>query len=276
MEYHQKMNELIETIEKNLENPIDYQELAKKLGTSVYTMQRIFVFLTGITLTEYIRKRRLTKAAEELMTSDIKIIDLSMKYQYDSPVSFSNAFKKMHEISPNLVRKNHPIVKAFQKIHFDAIQDIIQELDYRILELEEQTFYGKTTGLINADFDKEEIRKIYETSRQDGTLNTIIQNSDGKELYYGVSTDFYYNKNESKYRYYILGKKPEKEFEKVVIPKATWACFKVKGKEQKDIIKTFKTVYTKWLPQSRYRGVLNYPELEIYYENDCEICIAIE
>lgn len=96
MNYYDSLNKLIETIEKNLEAPIDYNELAKIIGTSAYAMQRIFVFLTGITLTEYIRKRRLSKAAEELKRTDSKIIDIAIKYQYDSPISFTNAFKKMY------------------------------------------------------------------------------------------------------------------------------------------------------------------------------------
>lgn len=92
MNYYDSLNSMIQRIEENLTQKIEYRELAKILGTSSYTLQRIFVFLTGITLTEYIRKRRLSKAAEELVLTDIKIIDLSLKYQYDSPIAFSNAF----------------------------------------------------------------------------------------------------------------------------------------------------------------------------------------
>ena len=100
MNYYEELNRVIDKIEENLTEDIDYRDLAKIVGTSSYTLQRIFVFLTGITLTEYIRKRRLSNAAEELLSTDIKIIDLGLKYQYDSPISFSNAFKKMHGISP--------------------------------------------------------------------------------------------------------------------------------------------------------------------------------
>ena len=103
------LNTLIDTVEDNLENEIDYNKLAKLLGTSSYTMQRIFNFLTGITLTEYIRKRRLSKSTEELRGTNHKIIDIAVKYHYDSPVSFSNAFKKMFGMSPTVFRKNSNI-----------------------------------------------------------------------------------------------------------------------------------------------------------------------
>lgn len=89
MNYYESLNKLIDTIEESLETQIDYNDLAKVIGTSSYTMQRIFAFLVGITVTEYIRKRRLSKAAEDLKRTNQKIIDIAVKYQYDSPVSFT-------------------------------------------------------------------------------------------------------------------------------------------------------------------------------------------
>lgn len=128
MNYYENLNKVIDTIEENLTNKIEYKELAKIVGTSAYTLQRIFAFLTGITLTDYIRKRRLSRAAEELLSSDIKIIDLALKYQYDSPVSFSNSFKKMHGISPKLLRKSNETIKIFPKIEFKPTIETIEKL----------------------------------------------------------------------------------------------------------------------------------------------------
>ena len=138
MNYYENLNSVINKIEKHLTEEIKYQDLAKIVGTSSYTLQRIFVFLTGITLTEYIRKRRLSKAAEDLLTTDIKIIDLALKYQYDSPISFSNSFKKMHGVSPQNLRKNNTVIKNFPKIEFKPIIDTIDELEYRIIEMDKQ------------------------------------------------------------------------------------------------------------------------------------------
>ena len=121
MNYYESLNKVIDEIEKNLTEKIDYKDLAKIVGTSSYTLQRIFAFLTGITLTEYIRKRRLSNAAEELLSTDIKIIDLALKYQYDSPISFSNSFKKMHGIRPQALRKSNLSLKTFPKIEFNPI-----------------------------------------------------------------------------------------------------------------------------------------------------------
>lgn len=275
MNYYDSLNNLIEEIEKNLTQRIEYKDLAKIIGTSSYTLQRIFSFLTGITLTEYIRKRRLSKAAEELLSTNIKIIDLSLKYQYDSPISFSNTFKKMHGVSPQTLRKTNASVKNFPKIKFKPTIDTIDELEYRIINLNEQKLYGITTGVIESS-KKEKIRDLFKKAREEKILDFIIDNSDGKELYYGATKEIYNNELTNNMQYYILGKAPRKDFIHIEIPKATWACFKLKNKKQIDILKLYNTIFTKWLPSSKYTEILNYPELEIYYENECEICIPIK
>ncbi len=275
MNYYEELNKVIEKIEEKLTEKIDYKELAKIIGTSSYTLQRIFVFLTGITLTEYIRKRRLSNAAEELLSTDIKIIELALKYQYDSPISFSNAFKKMHGVSPQNLRKNNSSIKTFPKIKFKPTIDTIDELEYRIINLNKQKLYGITTGIIKESNSKA-IRDLFDKARKEKILDFIIDNSDRNELYYGVSIDIYDNDLTKNIQYYILGKTPRKDFVSIEIPKTTWACFKLKNKKQIDILKLYNTIYTKWLPSSKYNEILNYPQLEIYYENDCEICIPVK
>lgn len=277
MNYYEELNKVIEKIEEKLTEKIDYKELAKIIGTSSYTLQRIFVFLTGITLTEYIRKRRLSNAAEELLSTDIKIIELALKYQYDSPISFSNAFKKMHGVSPQNLRKNNSSIKTFPKIKFKPTIDTIDELEYRIINLNKQKLYGITTGIIKESNSKA-IRDLYDKANEEKIINFIVDNSNGKELYYGASIDIYGSEDSTKnyIQYYILGKTPRKDFVSIEIPKTTYACFKLKSHEQIDILKLYNTIYTKWLPSSKYNEILNYPQLEIYYENDCEICIPVK
>lgn len=275
MNYYENLNKIVDKIEDNLTEKINYKDLAKIVGTSSYTLQRIFVFLTNITLTEYIRKRRLSEAAEELLSTDIKIIDLAIKYQYDSPISFSNSFKKMHGISPQTLRKNRLSLKTFPKIEFKPTIDIIEELEYRVIDLNKQRLYGITTGIIQ-EINSKSIRDLFNKSRKEKILDFIIEHSDGKELYYGASVNIYDNDLTKNIQYYILGKVPRNDFISIEIPKATWACFKLKNKKQEDILKLYNTIYTKWLPSSKYTEILNYPQLEIYYKDDCEICIPIK
>lgn len=229
-----------------------------------------------MTLTEYIRKRRLSKAAEELRKTDHKIIDIAMKYQYDSPVSFSNAFKKMYGQSPANFRKDNTEIIFFPRIEFNPAINEKRELKYRIVEMGEQIFYGKTTGLI-ADTDKKSIRDLYAKARKDGTMDFILNHSKGKELFYGIYQDIY-EKGEYKQmgKYYLLGKTPREDFVEIKLPKSKWACFTLPNHEQKDMLKLYSNIYAKWLPDSEYYEIAECPQLEIYYENYSEVCIAVQ
>lgn len=276
MSYYEDLNKVIDTIEKELTNKIDYKELAKIVGISSYSLQRTFAFLTGITLTEYIRKRRLSKAAEEINRTNAKIIDIALKYQYDSPISFSNAFKRMHGIPPSKVKNSNQQLKIFEKIQFKSAIEEIKEFKYRIIEMEEQEFYCVTTGVISYD-DNKSISDLYKKCRQNGTMDFFVQNSNQNELYYGIDVPFL---NGSKYTgkgiYYIGGKVRRKDLKKVKVPKGLWVCFLLQNKGQKDINKLYDYMYSKWLPESKYEEKLFYPQLEIYYKDSCEICVAIE
>lgn len=277
-DYYNSLNKVIDEIENNLTNKIEYKKLAKIIGTSDYTLQRVFCFLTGITLTEYIRKRRLSNACEDLQLGNEKVIDIALKYQYDSPISFTRAFKKMHNVLPSEVKEKKIGIKAFPKIEFKPLKNVAEELEYRIMKLDEQVFYGKSTKIIK-DKDSKIIAQLWNKCKKDGTLDYIISNAKNKEKYYGA-TEYIFsdttNSSKSDIRYYIIGKEKRKDFSKLVIPKATWAVFKLNSKEQKDIVELINTIYMKWLPSSKYNIILPYPNLEIYYDDYCEYCVPVK
>ena len=275
MEYYIGLNEVIDEIEKELTNEIDYKNLAKIIGTSEYTLQRIFCFLTGITLTDYIKKRRLSKAGEDIQITKEKIINIAMKYQYDSSISFARAFRRIHGIAPSEVRKKEISLKMFPKMEFKPIDNDIKELEYRKLDLDEQTFYGVSTK-ISAMKNKEAIKKLWNKCEKDGTLKYIRDNSITKEKYYGITEYIDLDKANETIKYSILGKIEKKGFDKFKLSKAKWIAFKLNSKEQKDILDLITTIYTKWLPTSNYNIILPYPSLEIYYEEYCEYCIAVK
>ena len=120
--------------------------------------------------------------------TDIKIIDLALKYQYDSPISFTNSFKKMHGISPQNLRRTKQSIKTFPKIEFKPIIETIDYLEYRIEKLNKQKLYGITTGIIKVENSKA-IQDLFSKLRKEKILDFIINNSDGEVLYYGVSKD---------------------------------------------------------------------------------------
>lgn len=100
MDWLERMKSTMDHIETNLANNISYDDIAQIACCSTYHFQRMFPFITGITLTEYIRRRRLTLAAFELQTTNARVIDVAMKYGYQSPEAFARAFKNLHGIMP--------------------------------------------------------------------------------------------------------------------------------------------------------------------------------
>ena len=100
------LNEMIKYIEDNLDCQINLDTLSKITNTNLFILERIFMFLTNMTINEYIKKRRLnSKAFEEIRNTDYKIIDIAFKYQYNSAVSFNRAFKKLFGITPTECRR---------------------------------------------------------------------------------------------------------------------------------------------------------------------------
>jgi AraC family transcriptional regulator len=105
MEWLEKMNDALDYIEAHMEEKIDNATVARIACCSLSRFQRLFSFVTDITIAEYVRCRKMSLSAKELLNSDIKIIDLALKYGYESPEAFTRAFQTFHGISPSSVRK---------------------------------------------------------------------------------------------------------------------------------------------------------------------------
>lgn len=112
------MNEAIKYIEENLTNEIDFKEVARLAYCSEFHFKKMFSFLAGVTLSEYIRRRRLTLAAFELKDSNVKVIDIAIKYGYNSPDSFTRAFQNLHGLTPSEARINGRSLKAYPRMTF--------------------------------------------------------------------------------------------------------------------------------------------------------------
>lgn len=132
MDLLKNMNSAIKFIEKNLTNDIDFKEVARLAYCSEYHFKRMFSFLAGITLSEYIRRRRLTLAAFELKGNNIKVIDIAIKYRYSSSDSFARAFQHLHSITPSEARNNGHSLKAYPPMSFQLSIKGGREMNYRI------------------------------------------------------------------------------------------------------------------------------------------------
>ena len=259
---------MLSYIETHLEEKIEYKELSKFLGTNEYTMQSIFSFLTGMNLSDYIRRRRLSNAGFDVYHTQEKIVDIAVKYQYESATSFSRAFEKFHGMKPSEAKTNPQNLKVFARITFDETMQIEnQNIAYSIIEQEELVLYGKGIPTTESTIGKD-APKFYID------MNNQFYEIYGTDIPYGMTV--YEKRFESDYmEYWVLYDKPMPGFQKYVIPKGKWLLFHIPSYEAKDIQKVTHEVYEKFLPSCQY-NLRPIPELEHYYEGITDFLIPIE
>lgn len=120
MEWLNNLSKAIEYIENHLDQEISFDEAARIACCSTYYFQRIFSYVAGISLAEYIRRRRMTQAAFELQRTDKRVLDIALKYGYASPTSFNRAFQSVHGISPIAAKEKGAILNAYPPIRFSV------------------------------------------------------------------------------------------------------------------------------------------------------------
>lgn len=260
--YH-TLNEVTNYIDKHLEDKIDYNVLAKIMGVNAYTMQRIFSLLVGLSLSEYIRKRRLSVAGYDLYKNKGKIIDIAIKYQYESATSFSRAFEHFHGIKPSMVNKETKL-KNFPKVIFNEDVSTTMEFDYEIVTLSEMNLYGIGIKTSNKAIGVDAPRFFRKFE------NKYIK-SYGKVKYGMITYDM--NRIESQ-KYYCLYDKVINEFEHIKIPESKWLKFKIDSQNAKDIQEISHKFYEEFLPSCRY-NLKELPELEFYHDNMTDFLVAI-
>lgn len=259
------LNQMVKYIEEHLTENIEYKKLAKIVGVSEYNLQRIFTFLTNMSISEYIRKRRLSRALEELKTTNIKIIDLAIKYNYDSSMSFSRAFKQYFNMTPTECRNNLKSYKLFPIIEFHNNDDAYNELNYEIKEFQEKKLYCYgVSATINDDL-LFKIRELYNKIENNGIRNEL-----NKVGMYGISIC-----KDNEYKYYVGSELKLDNTKTIIIDRGTYAVFEVGNREQKDIVKVYDFVYSRWIKSTNYE-ILDKPEIEFYKNNNCYIYIPIK
>ena len=259
------LNNMIIYIEDNFSENIDYKKLARFVNMSEYNLQRVFTFLTGISIAEYIRKRRLSRAFEELKTTDIKIIDLAIKYRYDSPISFSRAFKQLFNMTPSECRKSDDDYKLFLILTFNNDNFINTEIKYRIRELKQKTLYCIGVKACLHDDLLFRIRELY---------RTICNNNMYSKLYeaglYGISIC-----TANGYQYYVGSEIYFDNAQELTIEAGKYAVFEAGSENQNDIVKVYGFVYNKWVKSTDYE-ILEKPKIEFYKNNNCYIYFRIK
>ncbi|SDC67102.1 AraC family transcriptional regulator [Shouchella lonarensis] len=288
MDLLKSMNEAIAYIEENIAQNIDFEEVARRALCSEYHFKRMFSFLAGITLSEYIRRRRLTLAAFELNQGNVRVVDVAVKYGYSSPDAFTRAFQSVHGVTPSEARHDEQSLKAFPRMTFQLSVKGGTEMDYRIVKKEAYRIVGvkKRVPIIF----KGENSHITAMWKELGTekIEQLQKLSNAEPL--GIiqaSTNFSEGRMEEKGELdHYIGVATTDEcppgFTQLEVPALTWAVFQSGGPFPQTVQETWGRIYSDWFPSSHFQQIEG-PELLSIKDKDltaptvtCEIWIPVQ
>lgn len=268
MEWLDRLNESLKYIEDNLDGKINYEEAAKIACCSIYHFQRMFSYIAGVPLAEYIRNRRMTLAALDLQRG-AKVIDVAMKYGYDSPTAFNRAFHKIHHISPSMAQKEGTFLKAFAPISFKITVHGVNEMEYSIVKKEKFTVVGAKVPLSrNIDENFRTVPEFWHDVEETGKIKEILSLADKKiNGVFGLSACM---DSMEQWEYYIgveSSRRIPQDMSEFIVEAGTWAVFKGQGPMPQSIQNVEKQIMTEWFPNSGYKYG-NGPDIELYLNAD--------
>ena len=265
MEWIDRLNEAICYIEDHLSDKIDYEELGRIACCSSYHFQRMFTYMAGVSLSEYIRRRKMSLAAVALQNGE-KIIDVAGIYGYESPTAFNRAFQSIHGIAPSAVKSGGVSVKSYPPITFRITIKGAEEMNYRVETKDAFRIIGVSHPLdkeIEKNFSV--VPDMWQKAAVNGTIQKLAELMDTPPMgLLGVSTC----SDPEQWRYFIAVSSTQstEEFEEFIIPAATWAIFHGTGANQ-SIQELEQRIVTEWLPTSGYEYA-NAPDIEVYLNPD--------
>jgi AraC family transcriptional regulator len=281
------LQQTLDTIESRLEQDISIEELAQQAWMSMFHFQRTFSLVLGIGIGEYIRYRRLSVAGEQLVAKQLKVIDAALIYGYDSPESFTRAFRKFHGINPSSAAKSPSSLRRFQPMKIKISIEGGNMMNVRIEEKGAFKIAGvKWTLDINDPNNHQNISQHWTVfNRSDKPARFCAQSSHDpifKGNFLGVCVD---NKDQKTFDYWIASSVSDdqsSDFETLDVESGLWAVFESVGAMPDAIVKLWKQIYREFFPTSAYQPK-NTIDFEVYPSGDtasadykCEVWIAVD
>ena len=264
MEWLKQLSRAIDYIEDNLAGEISYQKAASIACCSTYYFQRMFSYVAGIPLSDYVRRRRMTKAAFELQASTGKIMDIGSKYGYDLPTSFNRAFQKVHGVAPTAARREGTRLNSYPPISFKISITGGESMCYRVERKGPIRIVGIRVALEEEQEENFQIvPKFWEKAVDNNLVSEISKLNNQNPL--GLLGVTVYENPEEIY-YYIAAATTQavpKNLIEYQIPAATWVVFEGNGRFPDSIQTIFKRFLTEWLPFSGY-DYAQLPDIEVY------------
>lgn len=258
MDWIKTIEDAIRYMEANMTEDLTVGRIAQEVHTSAFYFQKGFSMLCGYTVGEYIRMRRLSLAGSELLMSDQKVIDLAIKYGYDSPDSFTKAFTRFHGCTPTDVRRGGANVKSFAPLHITVTLDGGNVMEYRMEKKPAFRVMGVSKMF------------TYESANADipQFWDDVYVKQDPKPVcgVYGVCFDEEMAGNQFRYMIaddYVAEEAEKKQLDVCEIPEHVWAVFPCKGSMPLPLQEVNRRIFAEWLPASGYEIAEGY-NIEYY------------
>lgn len=268
MEWIGRWNDAVRYIEEHLTEELDYGELGRIACCSSFHFQRMFTYMAGMPLSEYVRRRKMSLAAVELQGGDAKIIDVAMKYGYSSPTAFNRAFQSVHGVAPSAMKNEGIAVKSYPPLVFHISVKGGTEMNYRIETRDAFRIVGVSAPLNqNIEENFAVVPQMWGAAATNGTIPKLAALMDGEpEGLLGVSACG----SNSQWKYFIAvaSSAETEEFEEYTVPDSTWAVFPGEG-TNRSIQELEQRIVTEWLPTSGYEYA-DAPDIEVYLNPDPE------
>lgn len=270
MTWSQRMNLAIEYIESNLDSALSIEDVAKEACCSKYHFHRMFFANFKITCAEYIRRRKLTLAAVELLNTNESIVDIAFKYGYESPNAFTRAFRNIHGINPSKARLGGTSLSSYKRVFFPKDNKVGENMNYKIIEVPEFNIIGKSKSFEFENFvnDGPKFWKEYVGSED---YKKLYQLNNGRPCPITNSSllSAYFPKENGKRDEFtdVLGIEATSEdslsgFEAYKVPSSTYAEFNCTYKTS---MKTNRYIYGEWFPSTGYERDGNKPDIVAYF-----------
>ncbi len=290
MDWITGIQQAIDYAEDHMMEPVDYEAAAKRAHSSSFHFQRTFSILCGFTLGEYIRWRRLSLAGRELCASNAKIIDIALKYGYDTPESFSRAFTRFHGVSPSQARNDNAVLKSFSRLSVKLILSGGTTMEYRIETKSALKMVMKKKEISSdRELTAEEISGFWRQCSKDGTIPALCRYIPHENMFGDcvIGVSFGKDAADGKFPYaigvmYNGAEVTEDGFLVEEIPAHTYVVFPCRGKMPEAFQNLYHQIYTEFFPGSEYQPCGGtdfevYPSDDVFSPNyHCEFWVAVE
>ena len=282
MSFLEQLNDSIAYLEDHMTGEIEIEEAAKRTFTSMYHYQRLFHMVTGITVAEYVRKRRLTLAAKELQQGKKKVLEVALTYGYQTPESFSKAFAKLHGVTPSEAKKAGVKLQAIPRMSFQIQIKGETAMKYRIEEKGAFQVMGIERRISTMDGQNFVVIPQFWNEIWKTPAGAMMEQEAGEMGFLGICADMDEDQSEFTYMIAVEGNQTKEGAVVREIPAQTWAIFESVGPLPRAIQSVTERIFAEWFPSTGYEHA-DAPELEIYPTGDtnaedyyCEVWIPIK